>query len=714
MNSRSLAFSLLLFVSSTLSPLPLRTFSSQAIRPRERLRGVLSRTKLSPELRAAASIRYSPDGKYLLVQDSAGVMLLSTRPLKFVSYIDAAFSYSARFSADSQSVVLLTYDLFLTRWRLSDGARMESPQLAVPGGCLSATLSADADLFACYTPEMSLALYRLSDAKKVFSAPIYSLPVGAHVAVPLDSPTNFSAPFGYFRSSEIGALANRGLFHTPVLFSPDGNFLIAGNDYDSLRVNLATFTKETFASPLHKHLHTVAGLAQKDRALILDPTKPASPALVSFSTGQPLLSFSFTAEQAALCTNPRYAFFKNESGASFAIADLDSNTLYPVSDGVSADAVGDEIAILKHDGLIAFFKVGQGKPFTVVRLPLGTLPPLRATSVDPSLSTISLSAPGVGITFDIASGKSLLTQKLFIGAKAADSKHQFFISARKLESLHEIIRGDLDARTSETAWTSSLAARIIPSEGAFLEYSFWRDLGLPAPTRRDSSGIAFLLRGLDPATGAQLWHFKYDEDVPIPFSDPQGIRFVLGWKAKTYRAEVAIRNNPALREAYKKSKRMDQDSVFEVVDSVTGKSFGGILVQFGDGPINFSSAFSVGEYLFLVKDNLHLTVLSLRDGKIVARAKGYQPAPSAQANLFALDEGMGRLGIYDLLTGQKIEEQLFGDNLAYKHFSADGKKLLVLTQHQEVFVLDMSTVREHPLPPPHPVAQPSDDSANQP
>lgn len=100
--------------------------------------------------------------------------------------------------------------------------------------------------------------------------------------------------------------------------------------------------------------------------------------------------------------------------------------------------------------------------------------------------------------------------------------------------------------------------------------------------------------------------------------------------------------------------------------------------------------------------------------ELALHAKGFQAAPSAESNLFALDEGIGRLGIYDLLTGQKIEEQLFGDNLAYKHFSADGKKLLVLTQHQEVFVLDMSTVREHPLPPPHSAPEPSKDSVDNP
>jgi len=48
------------------------------------------------------------------------------------------------------------------------------------------------------------------------------------------------------------------------------------------------------------------------------------------------------------------------------------------------------------------------------------------------------------------------------------------------------------------------------------------------------------------------------------------------------------------------------------------------------------------------------------------------------------------------------------------HFSSDGKRVLVMTQHQEVFVLDMSDVREHPLAPQHQTPDPSADPADQP
>src|SRR5216110_926327 len=136
---------------------------AQRHRVRERLRGVLADAKLTPELRANASIHYSPDGKYLFVQDPAGIVLFSRNPLRLVTYIDAPHSYAAQFTADSQVLTLLTFDLFLSRWKVADGTQVPAPNLVIPDGCLYAALSPGGELLACDTPEMQLALYRLDD-----------------------------------------------------------------------------------------------------------------------------------------------------------------------------------------------------------------------------------------------------------------------------------------------------------------------------------------------------------------------------------------------------------------------------------------------------------------------------------------------------------------------------------------------------------------------
>jgi len=691
--------------------------SAQTGRARERLRGVLSMAKLSPEIRANAFLQYSPDGKYLFVQDPAGIILFSRDPLQFVAYFDAPYAYPARFSADSQTLTLVTFDLYLTRWRATDGRQVKTLDLVIRGGCLDAALSPGGDLLACYTPELDLAIYRMDDARKLFSASVHHFPKGAaYFPIPFATTTNFSAPFGFFLSDNIKQFANRGLMHLPVWFSPDGKFLISGDDRGALLVNLTTFAKEDFSSPIRKRMNSVAGLAQNDRVLLVDALKSEPPSAVTFSTGQTLTNFSAPVDSAHLCTNSRFAIFRKESDSSIQLADLNSGTTIPIPEGIAADVSGTEIAVLKRNALVLFFKYGESKPVIAARLPLGTLPPLHASGVDSDLTTLSLSVAGTGATFDVASGKSLLEQKAFDGTQVADPKHPLVLTPRRFKSPHQVLRDDLETRSAEPSWTArpDPDVEIRPGEAAFLEYSFSNEFGKFLLIAHDGSGVAFKLRGLNPASGSQLWHAKYDQEVPVPFSDPQGSRFVLGWVAKTSGARVAVKKSPVILDAYKHSKRMNQDSVFEVFDSASGKSLGGVFVQFGDGPINFSSAFSVGDFLFLVKDHTRVFVLSLRDGKLVVQTKGLQPVANAQSGLFVLEEGFGRLGVYDLLTGGKLEQQQFPDGLAYKHFSSDGKRLLVLTQHQVVYVLDMSEVRAHPLPPLQEKTDSLEDSVDKP
>jgi len=181
---------------------------------------------------------------------------------------------------------------------------------------------------------------------------------------------------------------------------------------------------------------------------------------------------------------------------------------------------------------------------------------------------------------------------------------------------------------------------------------------------------------------------------PTPFADPQGDRLVLGWKAKSWDAKEAASRNPVVKLIYKNAKLTDQDSFFEALDARTGKSLGGILVQVGSGPISFDSAFSVGDTMILVKDSVRISLFSLADGQLKARLVGVGPSVSAESKLLALDLESGRLGIYDSNSGVKLQQFIFPDSIAYTRFSADGKRLFLLTEHQATFILDVSKVRE--------------------
>jgi hypothetical protein len=100
--------------------------SSQATSPRERLHGVLSRARLFPPLRGMPhQIRFSSDGKFLLVQLESGIYILSRHPLELRTWIYAPDVLPAKFSADSDSLIFATRNLAITRWSLAANRKEE-------------------------------------------------------------------------------------------------------------------------------------------------------------------------------------------------------------------------------------------------------------------------------------------------------------------------------------------------------------------------------------------------------------------------------------------------------------------------------------------------------------------------------------------------------------------------------------------------------------
>jgi len=220
---------------------------------------------------------------------------------------------------------------------------------------------------------------------------------------------------------------------------------------------------------------------------------------------------------------------------------------------------------------------------------------------------------------------------------------------------------------------------------AFYSSGSGSDVGLQLKSTQ-----AYALRALEMELGTRLWERIFTLDVPVPFADPQGERVVLGWIATSESARAEAKQVLRGARPPKIANHSEHDTYFEVLDARTGKALGGVTVQVGVGPEDFESVFSVGDVLIMVKDDVRITVFSLSSGREIGRFFGYVPAASAESNLLAASDRK-HLKLYDLKTGARKEDYAFPDELAYLHFSADGKRLLALTTHQVAYVLDVSS-----------------------
>jgi outer membrane protein assembly factor BamB len=715
----------------------------------ERLHGVLSRQRLIPPLRSASTtLRYSPDGRYLLFQDPSGIFVLSREPLKVLGYIDAPNTYVARFSGDSQSIVVVSLALSYQRRAVRDGQLLESKQLPIPDGCVDAQISPDAELFACYRPNFSLGVLKLSTGQWIFSDVIQLVddPHSTVVPIPLDIHSPFAGPFGFTYSSDMKPLANRAIYGLPMTFSTDGSTLIAGDERDAIRVDLAARRKTNLPSVIRRHLSGTVAIQNEARVLLIPVGNPSEPSLRSLTDGSLLSVPNFRAASASLATDSRYALLYDSGVQSARVFDLEGNRQLETPKNIAVDVRGGELALATDKGDLFLYRPPEREPFASVLLPLEGFPLLRSAMVAPGFDKLAIAVDGAGALFEIETGQRTSDLPQFSSANfenpataflliqghrqgptpppiysidRVDAGGAVFAEAKNGEATfaigpQEMLRLDLPTAKTSAAWTGG--EDLLRSGGPVLfEYSFETNAGrgmlMPQAGESLSSplfgglpsqgsfslsqviGIPFRLRALDPATGKELWSRSFTGLPPIPFADPQGDRLVLSWKANGAGARGAAKHGAVAKDLLKRAKLTDHDSFLEALDAQSGKSVGGVLVRGGNGPADFDTIFSSGDAIIFSRDAVRVYVYSMLDGQLKAKLVGIRPSATAKTNLLALETDSRQLTIYDLSTGAKLDNQIFSDPIVYAHFSADGQRLLVLTEDQTAFVLDMNGVR---------------------
>ena len=664
----------------------------QSARPPEELHGVLSHQPLKPPLRdAAVTLRYSPDGRTLMIQNASGVYLFSREPFVLRAHIATEDVYPARFSSNSQEITLISHALILGREKLPAGPRLEQRALRFHDGCLDAELSPSAEFFACLTPDFNFVVYEISTNSLIFSASLgQSNSPYRVVHIPLDPDTAFPSPFGFRLANSWDSMAGKGMKFLSMDFSPDSKTLLVRNESEAFAVDLTTRRKASLAGWLHKRLHASFCLENDNRILIASGEREDSPVIVSLNTGGVTGNPAFKADGVRLAGNPRYALLSDTGARGVRLFDLEANHELEVPSNLSIDIFGTEMAVLNDQGKLFLHKIGEKRSFLAVDLPLDSLPMLRAAAVTPTLDRVAFSLDGTSAAFQVATGERTLTGPRVSAAKFSDQTSAYFLLPRDRNDSPRVVQFALGSGKTTPSWSGGKDS-LRPGGTVLLEYALPTLIGRRFGVSEDND-IPYRLRALDVTTGKELWKREFFENSPVPFADPQGERLILGWYAKSPGAESAAKRIPQVWEIFKHAKISKLDSYFEVLDALSGKSVGGVLIQVGSGPASYDAAFSAGDALFLIKDGKRVSVYSLQDGNLKARITGGIPTANSRNNLFAMEEGPGRIVIYDLATAAKLDQQIFPDSIAYTHFSEDGNRLLVLTKHQVTYVLDVGGV----------------------
>jgi hypothetical protein len=699
---------------------------SQATLPPEQLHGVLSRARLSPPLRGMPhQIRFSPDGKYLLVQLESGLYVLNRRPLETQTWIYAPDILRARFSADSKTLILATRSLTITRWNLADNRKLDERILKAQDGCLGSELSIHGELAACLDPSLALELYRTDTGERVFAEPAFSDQekmaagiVSTFEIVPRNEGTTaYAEPLGYRGVNTLKVLADQELFGVRFLFSPDARFLIMLNRVHRSMVCVDVDARRKIRCPgvIKNRWNATICFMAPDQIAVLDPDDPEKSQIAEFPGGRLLTKLPLAARAATAATQSRYLIARgNDNPDEVRPFDVDSGRALKAQEGALMDIMGGTLAVYSRQGEVTLANVRDDKLEARTILPPPWLPTLRNANASPNLEDIVVGTRGDAGLFLTATGNQIAPFKQLTGAWFARDDELYIAQSSEGGSTTAIKKVNRKGETASDSWSpvfksdpllKILDTRIAGPVLFVLEqpsmYISPDGHAVGHPQLRDQ------LRALDLKTGRELWVRKWVHhpatltgvgrfpvatwyDPPIPYPDPQGERVAVGWTAMESGGQALAKRYPALKRQMDAAKLSINaaDAVFEVLEAESGKSVGTALVHVG-GPASFDSVFSVGDFLICVRDETRVTVYSLSTGEIQARVFGrYVSASEATGLLAAADAN--HLRLYDLKTGARKAEYLFSEPPVYTHFSEDGKRLLVLTVGQSIFVLDIS------------------------
>ncbi len=675
---------------------------SQATSPEEQLHGVLSRARLSPPLRGPArQIRFSSDGRFLLVHVESGIYILGRDPLEMRAWIYAPEILPARFSADSRMLILASRNLEITWWSLTDNRRIDQKILNVHDGCLVSELSANGELAACLDPALVLEIYRTDTGEQIVAERVMPDRLTSAGIIPRNEGTAYAEPFGYGISDTLKPLADRELFGSQFLFSPDGHFLLLIDPHRSAAcIDISARRKIDCPGTVKSHLNAAMCFVSPNEIAILGQHEPEKSQIITFPAGQFVAKLPFAARTAMTATQPKYLVVQGaDDEGKVHLFDRNAGKVVTSSKGSQMDVWADTLATYVREGELKLLGLDDVELEAKTVLPPPQLPRLRTASVSPSLDAIIFGVRGDGGLFRTAAGTRLMPFLRLRGGWFARPNELYAASCRGDELPGPVQKVDTNSGTYADAWSPALKSdrqfTILDTHfsGPVLfvheQSSFYvsppRGLDYPGHQKKSE------LRALDLENGRELWSKQWEGDPPVPYADPQGERVALGWRATMTGGQALAKRYPALKKRLDAVRLTIDDAVFEVLEASSGKAVGTTLVRVGWGPESFDSVFSLGDFLICVRDGARVTVYSLSTGEIHARVFGYYISASAVTGLLAAAD-RNHLRLYDLKTGAKKDEYLFPDAPVYTHFSADGKQLLVLTAQQLVFVLDVAVV----------------------
>src|SRR5215475_4016754 len=384
---------------------------------KEALHAVASKTALQPPLRGDVThLRFSPDGKYVLAQDDAGINVLTREPFKPVFRIDAPEADEAQFTPDSQNVLFSTSDLRVEIWSVAEEKLSEAHEVVIRKTCLQSLLSPDGKTLACIDEDFALNLFDVKSKTQVFQRKDFYTPDPFFLLL--------QSLVRILNSDEISDarlnLINMG-------FSPDGKYFAAGQR--GIAVTAIGISRENAAlvfdlqarSPLSLKGNVkkmIAGgfaFTASDRMIAFNVEKPDKSALLGLPGGEIIEEFPMFPGRLAAATKGNYLLVRPFQKSAVGVVDVAKRMVIKGNKTRAIDLYDQVFVAERLTGELGLYTTDKNELLAAVTLPRNPLGRLRAMAVSPDFKWLAVSERSRGGLWNLTKGERVVHVRGFRG-----------------------------------------------------------------------------------------------------------------------------------------------------------------------------------------------------------------------------------------------------------------------------------------------------------
>ena len=619
-------------------------------------------------------VHFSPDGRYILAQNSSEIQVLNRSPLKLLFTIDAREALEARFTPNSSHIVFSYPTMRVEDWDIASQKRASYHELVDYNGCTQTSLSPDGKIFVCMSQTEKGIWLRVTD---------------------VDTGNRISEDKSFYKFDFLAATSiivrNTGTDRIgTVAYSQDGHYMIivAGAKhlaYDLLKrapielggsLESLSDGRIAFADPSHLVYQCDSGIkgnSASDKFQMCEATFPEGAPIQSFQIGYQWLESLTRSKDVLIGPSSTGAAMLADPSTGKAVLGLKFDSL---------DVYSDTLAIENDTGGVTLGSL-DGKNSQSLELPTGPLTNMAAASFSHDGRFLAYSTRFRSSIWDLKARKRVALMRPFRVVRF-DGGDQMYAQYTQLGQ-HPGVNYHIDLTTGKAVQDAPYAIDQFQRSDVLVTFDAQEKTG---DISKDTN-----LEVADRVTGKLLWSKHFSDYTPI-VRQSEGNELLLHTPLQTDTAEHEIKHlgRKLLSSSDWKGNFDSPGLLVEVVDGHTGEILHAMQVPMRWDSSNGSDTRteSVYEDYLLVRGIYNNTVIyRLSDGKRLGAFFGRTVTCDPSMGLVAATNRDQDVIIYDANTGKALFRVRLDQLVQAARFDSANKTLLVLTASQRVYSIPL-------------------------